>query len=108
MTSTDGTLRHSNKSLAYDALSSPRRRHVIRLLDEAEGALDLNDLAEAVAEDEQDGDADDSQVVRVYASLYHVHVPKLADAGIVRYRGEDDRVRLTHAISLDAIDVLGE
>lgn len=106
MTPTDGTLEHSDKSLVYDALSSSRRRDVVRLLDDADTALSLRDLAEAVAE--REGDADDERIKRVQASLYHVHVPKLADAGIVRYRQESDRVRLTQAVTFDAIDVLGE
>ncbi|MFC7142426.1 hypothetical protein ACFQMA_21630 [Halosimplex aquaticum] len=108
MTPTDGTLRHSDKSLVYDALSSSRRRDVVRLLDDAEAGLRLRDLAEAVAERELEDGADDEQVKRVQASLYHVHIPKLADAGIVRYREGSDQVRLTQAVTFDAIDVLGE
>ncbi|WP_415382564.1 hypothetical protein [Halosimplex sp. TS25] len=106
MTSTDGTLRHSDKSLVYDVLSSTRRRDVVRLLDDADTGLGLRDLAEAVAE--REGNADAEQIRRIQASLYHVHVPKLADAGIVRYREESDRVTLTEAVTFDAIDVLGE
>ncbi|WP_459195119.1 DUF7344 domain-containing protein [Halosimplex sp. J119] len=111
MTRTDGSLKYSNKSLAYDALSSPRRRAVVRVLDDTDGSLPLRELAVEVAREEaqsEDDTDEDDRIERIQTTLYHVHVPKLADAGIVRYREESERVTLTHAVSLDAIDVLGD
>lgn len=103
------TLEHSDKSLVYDALADERRRYVLQLLDEAEAPLTLDDVATEVVRWEretEDGSVDAAAVTRVHTSLYHVHVPKLVDAGIVRYTGTEDRVELTDSVSLDAIDAL--
>ncbi|WP_164471670.1 winged helix-turn-helix domain-containing protein [Halosimplex salinum] len=109
MSSIDGRMKHSNKSLVYDALSNPRRLRVVRCLKEAGETLALEELAERVTrwEREEDG-ADDVDVDTVHASLYHVHVPKLSEAGIVRYRKDESKVTLGDSVSFDAIDIFGE
>ncbi|WP_137285210.1 DUF7344 domain-containing protein [Halorussus salinisoli] len=60
--------------------------------------LSLPDLADEVAVAERDEhlpNIDPDDVLEVYLSLYHTHVPKLASAGLVNYDQEDDYVRLT-------------
>lgn len=80
----------------FDALSDQRRRHVISCLLADGRAMALSDLARIVAEREADG-ADrqiDFETVRgIETSLYHVHVPKLAAAGVVEYDRDRDLVR---------------
>ena len=81
----------------FDLLSSLRRRSAyLVLLRHAD--LSLPDLADEVAVAEygqplSEVDADD--VLQVYLSLYHTHVPKLADSGLVEYDQDDDYVALT-------------
>jgi len=67
-------------SVVFDLLSVPRRRFVLRHLEELDGAeTTVSELADALAE------ADDSEESRkaVYTALYQVHVPKMAKWGAV-------------------------
>jgi len=68
----------------FDALSSSRRRQVIRLL--KEGGADLGTLAEEIASVENDttvDQLDSQQRKRVYIGLYQVHLDQLEEADIV-------------------------
>ena len=71
----------------FDALAHERRRHLLDVLDEAGAALSLSDLARSVARQERASPrpVDDGTVKRVRLSLYHWHVPKLEDAGLVEF-----------------------
>ncbi|WP_202935048.1 DUF7344 domain-containing protein [Halorussus amylolyticus] len=83
----------------FDALADQRRRHaLVTML--AHGDLPLPDLADEVAVAERDvplSDIDPETVLEVYLSLYHTHVPKLADVGLATYDQERDFVALTDA-----------
>ncbi|WP_226022579.1 DUF7344 domain-containing protein [Halomicrobium salinisoli] len=83
----------------YDVLSHERRRFVLRsLLDHR--TLALADLAELVAERDHDVDFPDvpeEAVLRIYATLHHNHLPKLAEAGLVTYDEEGELVSLSAA-----------
>ncbi len=72
----------------YDALSNERRRRVLSMLSEETTPLDVAELAHVVATaetaDQPHGTLDD-HVTRVHTSLHHVHLPKLADLGLVEY-----------------------
>lgn len=81
----------------FDALGDVRRRHaLVTLL--THGDLSLPDLADEVAVAEHDDhlpEIDPDAVLQVYLSLYHTHVPKLSDVGLVEYDQERDFVTLT-------------
>lgn len=81
-------------STAHDLLSSGRRRHTLDCLTD-HGSMALSDLADEVASREYEdtlsqvpGDA----VLKIYVSMYHTHVPKLATADVVSYDQEQDLV----------------
>ncbi|RBI64234.1 hypothetical protein DMJ13_07055 [halophilic archaeon] len=78
-----------------DVLAEQRRRIVLRELREGDGRATVTELAGAVADD------DDScpSVELAAASLHHTHVPKLADAGFVEWRRDDEAISL--AVDLD-------
>ncbi|AUV81082.1 hypothetical protein C2R22_04925 [Salinigranum rubrum] len=79
-------------SRAFSALANTRRRQAIRYLGHHR-SLSLATLADGVAERESDvplREVDEGTVREVYLSLYHTHVPKLEDAGIVAYDQESD------------------
>lgn len=74
----------------YQALSRPRSRYLCYALFEAT-EWDLEDLATRIAAWELDvpeHDVTPAQDEQMRLSLYHAHVPKLADAGILRYDAE--------------------
>lgn len=81
-----------------DILANPRRRTVLQILREAEGHLSLAQLAEELVRREGEGSAslagtDDFQ--RCHIMLYHSHVPKLANAGLVTFNSDQRTVALS-------------
>ncbi len=79
----------------FSALANPRRRRALHYL-ERHRELSLATLADEVAECEAGvplREVDEETVKAVYLSLYHTHVPKLEDAGVVAYDQERDWVR---------------
>ena len=81
--------------VVVEALAHQRRRYILLCLNEE--PLALADLAKEVAARETDISIDPSTdaVEHVYISLYHHHVPKLADAGLVQYDRGTMMVELT-------------
>jgi hypothetical protein len=88
------------------ALSDPRRRHVLDALRERDSSIPLSELARSVAKREAasaesaDSAAPDEDAARVHLSLYHSHIPKLADAGVVEYSPEGGTVGLSNDAAL--------
>ena len=88
----------TDETVLYDALSRPQRRFALMALRTCGGAHALADLAMEVARLE----ANDEEVAfskeraqNVEISLYHNHVPRMVDAGVVEFR-EDRRVVRLH------------
>lgn len=82
----------------FEALADERRRYALHCLKEHETPLALADLAEEVAVQENSSPITEvtaEDVKRTYMSLYHTHIPKLEDAGIVRYNQDADGVVLS-------------
>lgn len=97
---TDGERRAADGPLPRDTvhelLANERRRTVLRCLRE-HGPLVLPDLADEVARVEHDSplpQIPEDDVLCVYLSLWHSHVPKLSSAGVVSYDQDRDRVTL--------------
>lgn len=78
--------------VAFEVLADDRRRVVVSYFLEDRERADLEDLAAHVTAEA--GVTDD----RAAATLHHFHLPKLADAGVIRY---DDEQRL--AVATDSI-----
>lgn len=81
----------------YPALATRRRRYLLYCLHVYANPVTLADAAERITRWERDDPADELLDARlqVYMSLYHDHVPELADAGLVAYSQEEDMVELT-------------
>lgn len=92
------TERDSDSGVAIGLLADQRRRYVLQCLDGRSTGMALADLATDVAALERDADPRDvspDAIERVYVSLYHCHVPKLADGDVVDYREERNTVSLS-------------
>jgi hypothetical protein len=88
------------------AVASERRRAVLCCLRERETPIPLAVLAVEVAvrERETDSPAAAAEATdRISLSLYHCHVPKLADAGLVTYDRERDLVDTVDAVDLESV-----
>lgn len=78
-----------------DGLANERRRAALAVLREAEAPLALADLAADLVARERASTAPDHEAVqRCYVSLYHRHVPKLVDAGLVEFDADRRTVAL--------------
>lgn len=89
----------------FDALAHRRRRYLLWRLLVDDGPRSLEALARTLAARESgvpEADVDGEDVEYVYASLYHAHVPKLADLDVVEF----DRRRETLARGPNAEQVL--
>lgn len=84
----------------YEVLSDSRRRFVLACLDEYATPMALSDIADELAVREHGApitEIEAEEVKSVYVSLYHVHVPKMEDAGLIEYSQEQDAVVLTES-----------
>ena len=77
--------------MIFELLADERRREALYALYRREDPVPVADLAEEVASAVAVGPE------HVANSLHHVHLPKLADAGIVEYDVEAKTVRLADA-----------
>lgn len=79
----------------YEALGHSRRRYLCYTLLEA-AEWSLTDLARKIAAWEHDVPehaVTDDQRETVYVSLYHAHVPKLVDEGVITFDETTDTIR---------------
>ncbi|WP_255170713.1 DUF7344 domain-containing protein [Natrononativus amylolyticus] len=72
----------TNASLTpFPVLAVPVRRHILEALVAADGALERDELARALAAEVADGPSRRERRV----ALTHVHLPALADAGLLEW-----------------------
>jgi DNA-binding transcriptional ArsR family regulator len=90
-----------NVEETMNALADDQRRELLSHLVERDckGGVRVSDLADRVSDGDEDEDC-------VYTRLRHVHLPRLADGGIVSYDRSAETVRLADDTSL-VEDVLG-
>lgn len=78
----------------HQLLSARRRRYVLYYLYRYENPVRLPDIAAQIVKWEpQEGDLVDERS-QTHLALYHNHIPKLADEGIVEYDQEEEMVEL--------------
>jgi hypothetical protein len=101
MAATDPPTTQSDQDLSRlgQVLAHPRRQRTLDALGASDGErTGLDDLAEAVAARE----FDDGTVHRVANALHHVHLPKLAESGVLTYDAANREIDPDH----DRIDGL--
>lgn len=77
-----------SRSEAFDLLSSHRRRYALHMAKQAEGSLELSDIAEQVAAWENEKEPQEvtsDERHRVYTSLQQTHLPAMDNAGVIEY-----------------------
>lgn len=88
----------ADASCIFDILSNARRRTFLILLDSHKQAPAIADMAKDIAEQEHETPADelsDETIEHIHISLYHCHIPKLEDAGIITYDQDRNTVAFT-------------
>ena len=71
-------------------LAHNRRRNILHFLVGHAGSVSLSALAEQLAVREDDVSRDHHE--RILTSLYHIHLPKLAEARVIDYDVEHETV----------------
>jgi len=90
----DDTIPTEDAMMVFDVLGEPRRNRAVRVLQDHETPMSLDRLASLV---ESDGSSDvgtgprSRDERRSRTDLHHNHLPKLDDAGVIRY-DSDERV----------------
>ncbi len=90
----------------FDVLADTRRRFVLACLQGHANPMALGDVADELAAWERDApltEIPSEEVESTYAALYHVHVPKMADAGVVDYCRERDAVALAADVPVESV-----
>lgn len=91
----------------FDLLSKRRRRYVLYYLEQHDGPVSVDDLAEAVAEWERDPASvqiTDGGSTRIEIELKHNHLPRADAADLVEYDPEANVVRITDdSVEFEAI-----
>ncbi|WP_224269259.1 DUF7344 domain-containing protein [Haloprofundus salinisoli] len=88
----------------FELLENPRRRYVLYSLRRNAASMELDSLAERVAEleaSDASARADDDHVRTVRVALHHVHLAKLADAGVVSHEPGRETVELAETEGFD-------
>jgi hypothetical protein len=83
---------------AFDLLENPRRRHLLRELSGTDGPIDAGRLATRVA-DREPGPVTPAVERRVTVSLHQLHLPRLADAGVIGYDRDERTVTPTSQVT---------
>ncbi|MBV0902850.1 DUF7344 domain-containing protein [Haloarcula salina] len=80
----------------HDLLAAGRRRYTLYCLYMYANPIRLSDVAGQIVEWEYDAPADErlDERLAIYTSLYHIHVPKLAEADVVAYDRSDELIEL--------------
>jgi len=82
----------------FKILSNQRRRQALDCLQEYRNPMALSDLVDEVAIREYETRITEipaEEVKEIYISLYHVHVPRMEDVGLVEYDQDTDLVALS-------------
>jgi hypothetical protein len=83
----------------FKALSRNRRQSLLEYLSQRSGAVPIPDLAEYLASQESPSSSMTSD--RILLELYHIHLPQLAAAELIRYDTTRELVELrVHAADI--------
>lgn len=82
----------------FDLLSDERRRYALYYLEQQDGPVPIEEVAEQVTEWETDSTTNlipDDKYEQVKRELHHKDVPKSAEAKFIEYDSDDEVVEVT-------------
>ena len=82
-------------TVAFRILANEQRRFVLYLLAERGGTAPLDELAALVSGYGADSSTEQGLPCVAHRRLYHNHLPRLAEHGLVEYDRDDEAVTLT-------------
>lgn len=88
----------------HQLFADPRRRMLLSYLTTRPHAVvSIDDLVDVVIEQEQNGPEPAVDRNSIATALHHLHLPKLADAGVLRYDSRANTVRYDTSDDLEAL-----
>lgn len=81
----------------FDVLADEHRRVALHYLRDRGGAAPFEDVVDVVADRADSGEHPDRRAVQ--SALYHVHLPKLKDVGLLAESDPDGEVRLSSRVA---------
>ncbi|TMT77986.1 ArsR family transcriptional regulator [Haloterrigena sp. H1] len=99
-----GRLDTGDVNQLFDLLRNPRRRYVLYYLTNHADPVEFDTLASELAAWEANDTgmtATDETVESIRTTLHHIHLPKLADTGVVTVDSESETVELCEIDGLD-------
>lgn len=90
-----------------DLCRDKHRRITLAVLADQQQSLSLTDLTKAIVKHNHDTpltEVSDETVTRIRITLYHIHIPKLVEAGLVEYDSQRQLVEPT--MQFDQIEPL--
>jgi hypothetical protein len=95
-----GRPRDGNRAHLLDLVGNRRRRRLLSLLWEEDGAWTVEELATRLATAESDAATEtppEERLEAVRIELYHTHLPKLAELGVVEYDRSEESPRVARS-----------
>ena len=88
----------------HDVLASDRRRNVLAYLERRpESRISRDEIVDALLEREPDEPGPATRRERLEVDLHHVHLPKLADAGIIDHDPSSGTVEYSASADLESL-----
>lgn len=91
-----------SRDVAFEVLSSRRRRHALHFLMQRDDPVDLRELSERISAWENGVEPEEvtyKQRMRVYTALRQSHLPKMDEGGVVEFDKDRGRVAPTDETS---------
>jgi hypothetical protein len=98
----------ADEETVFTMLADERRRVVLRELSNQSDGVELERLAEVVAEANHGPDYEESHTRSTSMSLYHTHLPKLVDAMAIRWEEGEYMGTAETDIYIDILDYSDE
>lgn len=91
----------------FKALSNSHRIRVIQVVVDASSSVTLEDLAREIARKEEEPveSTREERVEELHVSLYHKHIPKLEDLGLIEWNRDEGRVAIDDSAPLEQIEI---
>lgn len=80
------------ESERHRLLSKERRRLALDVLADKSHSVELAELVDEIAGREYGSDVDEETRQRIRISLHHVHLPQMAELGVISYDGESTTI----------------
>ncbi|MEM3404512.1 MAG: hypothetical protein QXJ17_08260 [Nitrososphaeria archaeon] len=80
--------------LLLQIIQNPRRKHLIELLIDQNGEIDIKEAVDIIAKFETKGEPPSRVKKSIYVSMVQTHIPFMENVGLIKYVPEENKIRL--------------